>query len=288
MMTQDTPAGDDNGPAPGRVDIFSLVVPGGFGELPIGRIGAARVLSPAELERFERYQLQRRRNDLVLSRIMLRMVWTRLGLGVAGGCGLVADVHGKPCLAPRAGRPALHLNTSDTTGMIIWAFSRAGPLGCDVELIGADKDAVAGSHFAPQELADYRRLPGTRKRDRFYELWTLKEAVLKADGRGLGIPLGSFSFRFAGPGTESPCALDVQDLRTGPPPGPWRFLGYKPTATHQAAVAVRTPDDVDFRRHLLHLEEFDAECVRPWKFTVARDRDSSTSAPQDVLFTPGS
>lgn len=287
-MTQDTPAGDDDGPAPGLVDVCSLVVPPGFGELPISRAGAARVLSPAELERFGRYQVQRRRNDLVLSRIMLRMIWTRLGLGRQGDCGLVADARGKPHLAPGAGRPALHLNTADTAGMITWAFSREGPLGCDVELIGADKDAVAGSHFAPQELADYRRLEGERKRHRFYELWTLKEAVLKADGRGLGIPLGSFGFRFEGPGTESPCALDVLDPRTGPPPGPWRFLRFRPTATHQAAVAVRTPDDVVFRRHLLHLGEFDPECARPWKFTVVLDRISSTNAPEHVVFMPGS
>lgn len=286
-MTRNQPVADADNLPHGQVHVYSLVVPPEYSDLVIRRADAARVLSPSELERFDRYQVQRRRNDLVLSRVLFQVILKLLGLGRDGSFGLDVDANGKPHLTSRAGTSSLHLNTSDTTGMITWAFSRHGPLGCDVERIGADKDEIAESHFAPPELADYRSLAGADKTRRFYEVWTLKEAVLKADGRGLGIPLDSFSFRFADPGAESPSAFEILDSRAGPAPGPWRFHGFRPGADHQAAVAVLTPVSVIFRNHLLHLGRFDRGFANAWEFEMAGERRPSIEKPGNIVFNPG-
>ena len=286
VTTLDPPAGTRDDLSPGQVRIYSLVVPPNCRELPLGRATAARVLSPAELERFDRYQVQHRRNDLVLSRVMLRLVMDELGLGRDGDFELAVDANGKPHALSRAGRPALYLNTSDTAGMITWAFSRQGPLGCDVEWVGLDKDAIAESHFAPPELAGYRALAGAERTRRFYELWTLKEALLKADGRGLGIPLDSFSFHLAGADPDLPPAVEILDPRTGPAPGPWRFHSFRPDAAHQAAVAVQAAGDVAFRTCLLRAERIYPTFTPPWQFVIARDRPSATAETDTVFFSP--
>ena len=286
MMTHGPHLGDGDSFPRDQVHVYALVVPAGYGDLPIGRSAAARVLSPGELERFDRARLQRRRNDLVLSRVLLRAILKQLGLDREGDPGLTADANGKPHLTPRAGRSPLHLNTSDTAGMIIWTFSHQGPLGCDVERIGEDRDGIAESHFAPREFADYRRLSGERKLRRFYEIWTLKEAVLKADGRGLGVPLDSFCFRMVDSDPEGPPGFDILAPQAGPAPGPWRFHRYCPSTTHQAAVAVQTPVEVTFQCHLLHLEEFDPEFNNPWRFSLASDRDPLARPFEHVIFDP--
>jgi 4'-phosphopantetheinyl transferase len=286
VTSQDPSAAAPDDLFPGRVCIYSLVVPPGCRDLALGRATAAQVLSPAELERFDRYQVQHRRNDLVLSRVMLRLVLSRLGLDGAGDFELTVDANGKPHAASRTGSPILYFNTSDTAGMITWAFSRQGPLGCDVEWIGQDKDAIADSHFAPPELAGYRALAGVNRTRRFYELWTLKEALLKADGRGLGIPLDSFSFHLAGPGPDRPPTVEILDPLTGPAPGPWRFHSFRPDATHQAAVAVRAPGEVTFQTCLLRAKRICPTFTPPWEFVIARDHPFASTEPETVLFSP--
>jgi phosphopantetheinyl transferase len=48
-----------------------------------------------------------------------------------------------------------------------------------------ESDLVARRFFSPEDNAWLKSLPGAARRAAFYRLWTLKEAILKADGRGL-------------------------------------------------------------------------------------------------------
>jgi 4'-phosphopantetheinyl transferase len=59
---------------------------------------------------------------------------------------------------------------------------------------GADVDGVAARFFAPAERETLLRLPEGARRYRFFELWTLKESLLKALGLGLSHPLEDLAF----------------------------------------------------------------------------------------------
>ncbi len=285
-MTQGPPTRGNQGLAEGTVQVFCLAVPEGFGALPMRAERAARVLMTRELERFDRYAVQHRRNDLVLSRILLTVILDRLGLASSGPWMIEPDGNGKPHAVSPDGPAPFHLSTSDTAGLIAWAISLHGPLGCDAELIREDKDEIAARHFAPAEVAGYRALGGIAKRHRFYEIWTLKEAVMKADGRGLAIPLDSFLFRFdASPSGPGP-ALEVARPEPGPEPGPWRFLSYRPLPSHQMAVAVLTPAPVAFDCHLLRLAACDADLDLPWRFVFATDPDRKGGATEFGSYDP--
>ena len=116
-----------------------------------------------------------------------------------------AGPHGKPFvdrLATRGCGPAVpHFNVTHTPGLVGCAVARH-PLGLDVELRGRRPRhgvrRVAERKFAPAELAELRGLPAEEQARRFVELWTLKEACVKATGRGIGGPPGlrGFSVRF--------------------------------------------------------------------------------------------
>jgi phosphopantetheinyl transferase len=124
------------------VHIFCLQVPSGFGELNLAVDHVARVLTATEMERFNRYRIQSRRNDLILSRVMFQTIISRLGLTMNRPWWIETESNGKPYAMSAAGRASYHVNTSDTSGMIIWAISHHGPLGCDAEFISEDRDDV--------------------------------------------------------------------------------------------------------------------------------------------------
>ena len=55
-----------------------------------------------------------------------------------------------------------------------------------------DPDGAIRMAFAPAERAELAAAQGTRKLDLFFALWTMKEALLKALGRGLSLDTSEF------------------------------------------------------------------------------------------------
>ncbi len=112
-----------------------------------------------------------------------------------GSIEFVLSPHGKPQQSCPASARGLGFNLSHTTGMIAVALAVDGQrVGVDVEKCGSGVDAleIAGSHFSPRESAYLNALPRAAQADAFRQLWTRKEALHKADGRGLSLPLDTF------------------------------------------------------------------------------------------------
>ena len=75
--------------------------------------------------------------------------------------------------------------------MILCAISENAPIGVDVEKIKPKTLDHFKSYFTVHEWQNITFNDNSIKR--FYDLWTRKEAMIKADGRGLSIELSSFS-----------------------------------------------------------------------------------------------
>ena len=81
-------------------------------------------------------------------------------------------------------------NISHSGNYVVCALSTEGKLGIDVEEKTAADLTCFRNCFTNTE---WGFINGTNDpSDTFYELWTKKEAVIKADGRGLYLPLLSF------------------------------------------------------------------------------------------------
>ena len=105
---------------------------------------------------------------------------------------------GKPTLA---GGPSF--NVSHCEGTLIIGITDHGRLGIDVELLRPveDVDLLARRNFSADEIAAVLAAPETERQRAFLTIWTRKEALIKALGGGLSIPLKSFSVSLAeGPG----------------------------------------------------------------------------------------
>jgi 4'-phosphopantetheinyl transferase len=143
--------------------VVSVAVPESSGELTLARVPAG------ERDRIARL---RRADDqwsaLAAWAVAARIVASRLGVDPAdlvvdrscGRCG--SDEHGKPQFRGSG----LHLSLSHTRGCAVVAVSPGFPVGVDVEPTAADR-------WPPEEDA---------------RTWTVREAVLKCRGVGLGAP----------------------------------------------------------------------------------------------------
>ena len=67
-------------------------------------------------------------------------------------------------------------------------------VGVDIELVKDIDTDLARRFFSFTEYQWLIGKPLSLQRDSFYSLWTLKESYIKCLGKGLSIPLNSFSF----------------------------------------------------------------------------------------------
>lgn len=92
---------------------------------------------------------------------------------------LVRDSYRRPHLI---GVSDVDFNISHTAGLVVCAYAGDGRLGIDVERHGPVDLTEFRRVFTDRE---YRYLSGQTDLERaFFRLWTKKEAVMKADGRG--------------------------------------------------------------------------------------------------------
>lgn len=99
--------------------------------------------------------------------------WTRLPA-------LERGPWGKPAFADR---PHREFNLSHTAGLCLCALSEAGPVGVDIERVRPRRAGLPRYVMSGEELAAF---DGTW--ERFYEVWTMKEALCKYQGRSIFPP----------------------------------------------------------------------------------------------------
>lgn len=118
--------------------------------------------------------------------VLLRLVAaTRLGVSAAAvhvdrTCAGCRQPHGRPRLTDAG----LHVSVTHSGDFVGIAMTAAGPVGIDVELVQSfDHRALFGDVLAYAE----RRYEPTL--EEFFRYWARKEAVLKATGAGLTVPM---------------------------------------------------------------------------------------------------
>ena len=107
---------------------------------------------------------------------------------------LINGEHGRPALA-EAHDPSLGFNWSHSGSHALIAVGRGIMPGIDLEQLRPRPRAleIARRYFSTDETAALMALPAAVRDTAFLELWTAKEAVLKALGRGLAFGLNRLS-----------------------------------------------------------------------------------------------
>jgi 4'-phosphopantetheinyl transferase len=212
----------------GELHIWRIDIPGPPGLLD----RCLSCLTPEELSRANRRKLPRARHEFILGRGALRILLSAASGMEPQAVPLIAGPNEKPELP----NTSLAFNVTHSAGVILIALRRNGTIGIDLEHINPTMHfaEVAASIFTPAENQHLTSIADPAQRRRaFYQLWTRKESVIKADGRGLTLPLSSFEIPSSSsqpiPVTISSKTFYVTDLPI--------------EDTFAAAIALDTPAD---------------------------------------------
>lgn len=165
----------------------------------------AALLDESEAARAKRFAFDDDRRAYVAAHALLRTRLSQRSTGILPrDWRFGATPHGKPfLLAPLTG---LDVSLSHTRGMAAVAIASGREVGVDVESFLTPRDAikVAERFFAREEVALLRaESDRVLQSEMFFAIWTLKEAVVKADGRGLARGLDSFVVNLSPPAVTS-------------------------------------------------------------------------------------
>jgi phosphopantetheine--protein transferase-like protein len=166
-----------------------------------------KCLSDDERAKVDRYQPKSCNNALIV-RAGLRHVLSlhsALSHGTLSPEQLQFDYgkQGKPELtAAQYAQTGINFNLSHSGDLLLIAVLQAPThgkrydLGVDIERRrdSTNIHTILKRYFAEAEISDLLALDASKQRDRFFDLWALKESYIKACGKGLAMVLASFSF----------------------------------------------------------------------------------------------
>jgi len=102
--------------------------------------------------------------------------------------------HGKPILGGEPRKEALRFSVSHSNRRVLYAVNRGREVGVDMEKIRPEFpfEEISDKYFSAREAAILRKGPVHDRKDLFFTYWTLKEAFMKATGKGFSLPLNRF------------------------------------------------------------------------------------------------
>lgn len=199
--------------------------------------GLAGLLDDAERARAQRFHFERDRLTYVAAHALGRVLLSARAGGTPQSWRFDIGAHGKPEVVSPAGGRRLRLNLSHTRGLAAAVLTLDHDVGIDVEWLDrkAPTMALARRFFAAAECAHLEALPEGAFTDTFLSFWTLKEAYVKAIGKGLAQPLDAFAF------TLEPLSIRF-DAAQADDPAQWLLRRLQPTPRHLMALALHHPD----------------------------------------------
>lgn len=154
------------------------------------------LLAPEEHQRMQRLARAADRHRYLVTRSMSRCLIAETLHRPPSEIHFELGHRGKPRIAVDQNPDQITFNLSHTAGAIVFALGRGGSIGVDIEAYQRKTSEleIARRFFAPREIADLERCSAPQRSRRFLELWTLKEAYVKARGTGLPFSLKDLAF----------------------------------------------------------------------------------------------
>ena len=195
-----------------------------------------RLLPSSERDKLGRYRFDRHKKRYLVGRALIRTVLSSCTGVAPDQITLARETHGRPYLALSSQGQPLQFSLSYTDGLVAAAVVVEGRVGIDVEYINRNTDCleIAHKYFSPSEYTELQQLPEIQMRERFFELWTLKEAYVKAQGLGLSLALNEVNFNFSDNHSDqiTLTSVTISEEKF------WQVRLLSPSTEHKAALCV--------------------------------------------------
>lgn len=139
-----------------------------------------KLLTPEDQTKASRFIHSTDRNRLIAGRLSLRFALEKLALDPLPGAFSYSE-YGRPSLGN-----GVDFNISHSGAIAACAISRTQRVGIDIEEVQTINHTDFIACFSASEWAHIEKFNTLQT---FYAYWTMKEAAIKANGKGLSIPL---------------------------------------------------------------------------------------------------
>lgn len=193
------------------------------------------LLSAEELERAGRFRFPKDRDRYTIARSGLRSILARYLHVTPAEIRFQYGAHGKPRVSPKVG---LQFNLSHAEKIAVVGLAMNRSVGVDVERIQclSDLEKLALRCFSESEASVLFALPEDERPERFFRIWTRKEACLKALGSGFSVsPVSATVMDDLGE------ALPVARVGDSAAAKSWRMFEFIPASGYRAALALEEP-----------------------------------------------
>ncbi|MFA0442747.1 4'-phosphopantetheinyl transferase superfamily protein [Vibrio sp. 10N.222.51.C12] len=161
-------------------------------------------LSDEELHKVNRYRKQDSQVQALFVRGFLRAILSQYSDIKPAQWRFEYGDKGKPRLCSKQKQQTgLDFNLSHSKDHlligVLQSHHREHTLGVDIEHArqGTDIYSIMSHYFANSEVQELMRLEKNAQRERFFDVWALKESYIKATGKGLATSLKRFYFDFS-------------------------------------------------------------------------------------------
>lgn len=148
----------------------------------------SNTLSSDEQARANRFKFEKHRNRFIAGRGALRAILASYLHTDPAQLSFTYSSNGKPAFTEElAANTRIHFNLAHSGELALVAVTRLGNLGVDVESVRVieNVDELVARFFSARENEKFQRVPEEQKPAAFFNLWSRKEALLKATGEGI-------------------------------------------------------------------------------------------------------
>ncbi|QQR91646.1 MAG: 4'-phosphopantetheinyl transferase superfamily protein [Myxococcales bacterium] len=196
------------------------------------------ILSDDERERWKHISHRATQWQFLCARFMLRSVLSKHHDCKPDQWRFAFGKHGKPFIASPDNAKHLQFNIAHTDGAIALALGQHHYLGVDIENQSRSANilTLARRHFSSHEFDLLQNKTEAEQQKLFFELWTLKEAYMKARGLGFALSLKHICFEL--PLSDSIRLLANEHLQDNEN-AQWLFSSYHIMEHYSLALAAK-------------------------------------------------
>lgn len=186
---------------------------------------ASSVVTSEERARGDRLLSELHRRQFIGAHAGLRVILSRYCTGLPHELAIHRTAKGKPFLSEY---PSIRFNLTHSHGKSLVAVAKDREVGIDLEKIRPDVDvmSLARRFLSDRDVAFIKNGGPGQHHQRFLQAWVGREAVFKAAGTGMTLPLHCDHIELAGDGTEG--YLILGDGKSDGAVRPIRFLPLEP------------------------------------------------------------
>jgi len=177
------------------------------------------MLDNREKERANRFHFPEHRRSYIHRHAAYRQILARHINIPTNKIQISISKYGKPFV----NNGACHYNTSHSKSLAILALSEVMPLGIDIEYINPDiinLDLIK-QVMTSAEQNTFQKTPSHMQANYFFNVWTAKEAFVKAIGKGLSISPSTISTNHSTVSTTPSTAINKISFKIEATPQEW-------------------------------------------------------------------